>query len=211
MNEVLPWYSVLSDMRAMTMWETIAVFFALAYLLLAMKQSRWCWIAAFVSTSIYTVIFWHVSLLMESALNFYYIGMAMYGYWVWTQGGDEHKGIEITSLALASHAKIIGLTSIASIVVGYCMANYTHAAFPYLDAATTCFAVVTTYLVAKKVLENWLYWVVIDLVSIYLYFSKGLMLTSLLFVFYVIIAIVGFMTWNKRWRVLQQNHATAMA
>ncbi|WP_299011443.1 nicotinamide riboside transporter PnuC [uncultured Shewanella sp.] len=211
MNEVLPWYSVLSDMQAMTLWEALAVIFALLYLVLAMKQSRWCWIAAFASTSIYTVIFWHVALLMESALNFYYIGMAMYGYWVWTQGGDEHKGIEITSLPWLTHGKIIAATGIASIVVGYCMAHYTHAAFPYLDAATTCFAVVTTYLVAKKVLENWLYWVVIDLVSIYLYFSKGLMLTSLLFVFYVILAIAGFIAWTKRWRLKQLTDPVALA
>jgi nicotinamide mononucleotide transporter len=97
---------------------------------------------------------------------------------------------------LKTHLKLIGITTLISLFIGYGMATYTQAAFPYLDAATTCFAVMTTYLVAKKVLENWLYWVVIDLVSIYLYLSKGLMLTSLLFVLYVGLAVVGYFLWR---------------
>ena len=87
------------------------------------------------------------------------------------------------------------------------MANYTQASFPYLDSATTCFAVMTTYLVAKKVLENWFYWIVINTVSIYLYFSKGLMLTTALFVVYVFMAIAGYFMWRKMWVMDLQSDA----
>ncbi len=82
------------------------------------------------------------------------------------------------------------------------MATQTQASFPYLDAATTCFAVMSTFLVAKKVLENWIYWFVIDAVSIYLYVSKGLMLTA---VFYVVMVVFGYFMWRKKMHT-QQGH-----
>ncbi|MBB1427906.1 nicotinamide riboside transporter PnuC [Shewanella frigidimarina] len=208
-----------SEASLMTFWEAVAVMLALAYLILAMRTSIWCWSAAFISTAIYTVLFWNVSLLMESVLNIYYMGMAVYGYWLWlhvppseqsnlhnsephngTQHNIETNHLNITSWSFGTHAWLIGATSLVSILVGYLMAHYTSAAFPYVDAATTCFAIVTTYLVAKKVLENWLYWVVIDFVSIYLYFQKGLMLTSGLFVLYVAMAVGGYMMWRKKYR-----------
>jgi nicotinamide mononucleotide transporter len=213
---------VLGEASLMTFWEAIAVMLALAYLILAMRTNIWCWSAAFISTAIYTVLFWNVSLLMESVLNIYYMGMAVYGYWLWlhvpsSQQRNQHNSaqhnieshqLNITSWSWSTHAVVIGVTSLVSLLVGYFMANYTSAAFPYIDAATTCFAVVTTYLVAKKVLENWLYWVVIDFVSIYLYFQKGLMLTSGLFVLYVAMAVGGYIMWRKKYyhHIIQQDN-----
>lgn len=210
MNDLLSTVQqVLGEASSMTFWEGIAVMLALAYLILAMRTNIWCWPAAFISTAIYTLLFWNVSLLMESVLNIYYMGMAVYGYWLWLhiapaqQDGDHHNidktQLKITSWPWSTHAVVIGTTSLVSVLLGSFMANYTSAAFPYIDAATTCFAVVTTYLVAKKVLENWLYWVVIDFVSIYLYFQKGLMLTSGLFVLYVGMAAYGYMMWRKKY------------
>ncbi|GIU07815.1 MULTISPECIES: nicotinamide riboside transporter PnuC [unclassified Shewanella] len=186
------------EAQALTAWEAVAVLLALAYLILAMKGNIWCWAAAFISTAIYTVLFWKVSLLMESVLNIYYMAMAIYGYWMWTRGGKEHDGINIVSWGLATHLKLIGVTTIVALVIGHFMATQTQAAFPYLDAATTCFAVMTTYLVAKKVLENWIYWFVIDAISIYLYVSKGLMLTAILFVLYIGMVVFGYMMWRSK-------------
>jgi len=189
--------AVLGDALAMTAWEAVAVMLALAYLVLAMRRSLWCWPAAFASTLIYTLLFWKVALLMESLLNFYYMAMAGYGFWLWRRGGDQGDELAISSWRLCQHLLLISLTGVTSLLVGYGMANYTQASFPYLDAATTCFAVVTTFMVAKKILENWLYWVVIDLVSIYLYTEKGLMLTSALFVLYVVLAALGYQQWRR--------------
>lgn len=202
--------SALGEVHVMTAWEAVAVILAMAYLLLAMKANVWCWAAAFASTAIYTVLFWQVALLMESVLNGYYMAMALYGYWMWTQGGKQHQGVNVTSWPLVVHLQLITFTCFISLIVGYFMANYTQASFPYLDAATTCFAVMTTYLVAKKVLENWLYWVVIDLVSIYLYLSKGLMLTSLLFVLYVGLAVAGYFLWRSAMATAEQENALAL-
>ncbi|GGQ31482.1 nicotinamide riboside transporter PnuC [Shewanella litoralis] len=222
MNDVmLAIQQAFSEASVMTFWEAIAVMLALAYLILAMRTNIWCWSAAFLSTAIYTVLFWNVSLLMESVLNIYYMGMAVYGYWLWlhvpsaqqSQRHDVSSQLNITSWTLKTHAIVIAVTSLVSVVVGYGMANYTSAAFPYIDAATTCFAVMTTYLVAKKVLENWLYWVVIDVVSIYLYFQKGLMLTSGLFILYVAMAVAGYMMWRKKYQhtIVKQDKLSQQA
>lgn len=190
----------LLEVTAMTAWEAIAVVLAAFYLILAMKGSIWCWVAAFASTAIYTALFWKVSLLMESVLNLYYMAMAIYGFNQWSKGRNGDVGIGVISWSLQRHVQIILVTALISVIVGYLMSTYTQASYAYLDAATTCFAVMTTYLVAKKVLENWLYWVVIDFVSIYLYLQKGLMLTSLLFILYVGMAIGGYFLWRTAMR-----------
>lgn len=197
------WLQALTEVEAMTVWESLAVFLAVAYVLLAIRKSVWCWPAAFISTAIYTVLFWQVALLMESVLNVYYMVMAVYGYWLWSRGRSEDQDIELVSWSTSRHVQIIVITSMVSLAVGWLMANYTQASFAYLDAATTCFAVMTTYLVANKVIENWLYWFIINLVSIYLYLNKGLMLTSMLFVLYLGMAIVGYLMWRRDWRSQQ--------
>ncbi|MDC3191122.1 nicotinamide riboside transporter PnuC [Pseudoalteromonas elyakovii] len=197
-----------SGFTAMSHWEYIAVALSMAYLLLAIKESLWCWPAAFVSTFIYTVMYWNGALLMESLLNFYYMYMAVYGWVVWRRGMNNKDHLPIISWSLKRHTVILLATSLASVAIGFVMTNYTHADFAYLDSFTTCFAVVTTYLVAKKVLENWLYWIVIDAASMYLYFEKGYYPTLVLFVFYTIMAAWGFKTWYEEY---EQHQAKPLA
>ncbi|AXV66350.1 MULTISPECIES: nicotinamide riboside transporter PnuC [Pseudoalteromonas] len=197
-----------SGFTAMSHWEYIAVALSMAYLLLAIKESLWCWPAAFASTFIYTVMYWNGALLMESLLNLYYMYMAVYGWVIWRRGLNHKDRLPIVSWSLKKHVVILFTTSLASVVIGFIMTNYTHADFAYLDSFTTCFAVVTTYLVAKKVLENWLYWIVIDAASMYLYFEKGYYPTLVLFVFYTIMAAWGFKTWYEEY---EQHQAKPLA
>ena len=151
-------------------------------------------------------MYWNGALLMESLLNFYYMYMAVFGWVVWRKG--KAANLNITSWSMNRHAVLISLTTVAAIVIGYVMQNYTHADFAYLDSFTTCFAVVTTYLVAKKVLENWLYWIVIDAASMYLYYEKGYYPTLALFIFYTIMAAWGFKTWYEEY---EQSQAKPLA
>ncbi len=188
-------HALTSQMFFMGAWELAAVVLALFYLLLAMRESQWCWPAAFISTLIYTAIFWHVALLMESVLNAYYMGMAIFGYYSWNTTGTEK--LPIVRWSLKRHIALIIFTTSVALTLGYLMARFTHADWPYLDAFTTCFSIITTALVTKKVLANWLYWVVIDIVSIFLYLNKGLLLTSLLFTFYTVLAIQGYLAWRR--------------
>ena len=190
------------SVQSMSPWEMTAVLCAIAYLLLAVKENVWCWFFAFVSTAIYTVLFWDVSLLMESALNVYYMAMAVYGWYQWTHGGTngEPHELEIRPLNGVQHGLIIGSTALLTAVSGYLLSEHSDAAWPYIDSFTTWASVITTYLVARKYLQNWLYWIVIDAVSIPLYIDRDLHLTALLFVIYIVIAVFGYRSWLQHYR-----------
>ena len=207
MSEVLN--NVLVYFQHLPWLELIAMLLSLAYGILVAKGSLWCWPAAFISTGLYTYIFYDVLLLMDSALHVYYLLMAVYGYWQWSKNvSDEEENnakLNIVSWGLNKHISIcLGLALVAS-ALGYVMANFTPASFPYLDTFTTVYAVFATYLVTQKVLENWLYWIVIDFVSIYLYIEKGLIPTTVLFVIFVIVAFYGYVKWLKVYRNTSVN------
>lgn len=198
---------LLSGFQAMSYWEYLAVLLGLAYLVLVMKQSLWCWPAAFISTSIYTIMFWQGFLYMESFLNFYYLLMAIYGWWQWRgskeQTVDDKETLvakNIQSWRVSKHAKWIIIGMAIAVVLGYLLDTYTQARMAYLDSFTTVFAIMTTYMVTQKVLENWLYWVVIDLASVYLYVQNQYLPTAVLFALYTVLAIQGYRIWLKEYR-----------
>ena len=191
---------VVEAIQHTSLWEVLAVFSGIVYLLLAMRENNLCWYFAFFQTGIYTLLFWQVSLLMDSALNVYYMAMAVYGWWFWRRGGRSHTAASIRRWTLAYHGIAVLAIAIVSISSGYLLALYTEAAWPYVDSFTTWASVLTTWMVAQKILENWLYWLVIDSVSIALYVDRGLYFTALLFFIYVIIAIFGFVQWLNRYR-----------
>ena len=196
---------------SMSPWEMAAVVFAITYLLLAVRENILCWAFAFISTAIYTVLFWDVSLLMESALNVYYMAMAVYGYHQWTRGGANGGGgqaLAIRAMSLPQHVVVIGLIVVLTLVSGYLLGEYSSAAWPFVDSFTTWASVITTYLVARKYLENWLYWLVIDSVSVPLYIDRGLHLTALLFVAYIVIAVFGYIGWRKHFLAEQHRVET---
>jgi len=198
--------AILDAWAYMSGWEVIAVVFAIAYLLLALKQNILCWYAALISTAIYTMLFWDASLLMESALQVYYLVMAVYGWYVWRNASSANKApLPITTWGLKQHCITIGGVLIISYISGVLLQNNTSAAWPFVDSFTTWASVITTYMVAKKVLENWIYWFVIDSVCIFLYWDRELYLTAILFVAYIIIVVFGFMAWQKQHRLQQQS------
>jgi len=201
-----PVTAVYQQLLATSGWELLAVVLAIAYLLLALRENSLCWYCALASTAIYTGLFWDVSLLMESALNVYYMAMAVYGWHQWRRSDSSrgelhrelHRGIAIHSWPLTHHILAWSLIVLLSVVSGFLLASNTSAALPYLDSFTTWGSVLTTWMVARKVLENWLYWIVIDGASIVLYLDRDLYLTSLLFSAYVIIVVFGYFSWRKR-------------
>ncbi|WP_317932588.1 nicotinamide riboside transporter PnuC [Halioxenophilus sp. WMMB6] len=184
-------------------WELLAVVLAVAYLWLMVKERIEAWYCAFFSSLIYTLLFWHVSLLMESALNIYYVLMAAFGWWQWRYGGQGHEGIEIHQWQLWQNAVWLAVIAFATVTSGWWLSLNTDAAWPYVDSFTTWAAVFTTYLAARKVLQQWLYWIVIDSVSIALYIDRGLYLTALLFAWYVGMCVVGYYKWLQIYRQQQ--------
>ncbi len=191
---------IIDALKLMSGWEGLAVALAIAYLLLAMRENILCWVCAFASTAIYTVLFWNVSLVMESALNVYYMLMAIYGWHQWQRGSKQGTALPITRWRWSTHIGIWLLIAALTLISGFLLTGQSTAAWPYVDSFTTWSSVIVTFMVARKVLENWLYWIVIDSVSILLYFERGLALTSLLMAAYTLMAIAGYITWRRHWQ-----------
>ncbi len=177
--------------------ETIAVILGIAYLLFAMRENSLCWYCAFISTGIYIWIFGDVSLYMESGLNAYYMVMAVYGWYQWQRGGNNAEGIKLNCWALKNHVVAIGMVLFLSAISGYLLSQNTDARMPYIDSFTTWGSVITTFMVARKVLENWIYWIVIDAVSIFLYIDRELYQTVGLYSIYLVLAVIGYIAWRK--------------
>ncbi len=194
---------MLAELRGWSWLEATAVVLAILYLLLAIRQNIWCWLCASISTAIYVYLFLDARLYMESALNVFYFGMAIYGWSVWYYGRSDEHELPVSVWPFTVHGFALGAIVVASLVSGYLLDNFTQAAFPYIDSLTTWGAIWATFLVARKVLENWWYWLVIDVASVFIYWLRDLHLTSLLFVVYVVMIPFGLVSWTRSWREAQ--------
>ena len=200
---------IAAQLQAFGPAEIVAVLAAIAYLLLAIRRNIWCWFFAALSTAIYIGLFIGAKLYMESVLNVFYLAMALYGWHVWRSGGDKGGELPVTRWPLSAHAAAVAGIAVTAALIGFLLDSYSDAAFPYADSATTVAAIWTTFLVARKVLENWWYWLAIDSVSIYLYWARDLQLTALLFVLYVLLIPIGLVAWRRAYAEQQHLPATA--
>ena len=194
------WTAIAAQAKGLAPLESIAVVAAIAYLLLAIRQNIWCWLFAGISTAIYVYLFFDARLYMESVLNLFYFAMAIYGWSVWYFGRSGDEELPVSVWGRDVHGIAIATIVSASIVSGYLLARYSDAVYPYVDSMTTWGAIWATFLVARKVLENWWYWLVIDAASIVIYWSRGLQLTALLFVVYVVMIPFGLIAWRRSLR-----------
>jgi nicotinamide mononucleotide transporter len=188
--------------------EAAGVLFSVLYLVLAIRESLWCWPAAFISSVLTIVVMFGARLYSESALNLFYAAMAVYGWYRWRYGGGTSgaAALPIGVWPVRAHVFAIGGTVVLSTSVGWLMSRNTEAAFPYLDAFVTVSSVITTYMVARKILENWLYWIVVDSLALYLYWQRGLYLYVGLFALYLVLVVLGLVRWHRDWRA-QPVHA----
>ena len=177
--------------------EPAAVFLAIAYLLLALKQNISCWFAAFFSSLLYFFVMYSADLYMEAGLQIFYCVMAVYGWTQWRTSLPNNKKFLVKTWNRNQHIRAISLIFFLAFASGWALEKFSNAALPFIDSLTTWGAIVTTYMVAKRLLENWIYWFVIDTISVFLFYSRGLFLTSILFFVYLIIIYFGYKSWTE--------------
>ena len=190
---------MLTALLAMSPWEITAALLGVAYVILAAKESLWTWVFGFASTLIYTIIFWEGALFSSSLLNFYYMIMAIYGFYSWRKG-KENESLSISSYSLKKNLKLISIAIFLSIIVGYLSTTYTDAKLAYMDSFVLVFSVLATWMLTQKILENWLYWLAIDSVAIVLYWHTGYLATVVLFMIYIILGVYAYLTWRKEFK-----------
>lgn len=193
--------AMLTGLMALSVWEVTAALLGVGYILFAARESQWCWPMAFVSTLIYTLLFWGEQLPMQALLNFYYMGMAIYGFVLWRQHQQSEENVAIHSWSINYNLAFLAIGGILTVIIGLYLNNTQTSQYPYLDAGVTVFSVLNTWLMARKVLQNWLYWVIIDACAIVLYIETGFYATVALFSLYTILALAGFINWLRLYRL----------
>ena len=185
------------QLAATSLLEWLAVLFAIGYVWLAARQNNWCWSCAFLSTSIYVYLFWQVTLPFQAVLNVFYMIMAVYGYWQWRRGEQSDTTTMIRSFHWTHHLLLVVALASLGWALSYFASSQFNSDYLLLDASLQVFSVVTTFMVAHKVLENWIYWFFINIASAYLYFQSGLVLSACLYIGYVGFSVYGYIKWQQ--------------
>jgi nicotinamide mononucleotide transporter len=181
--------------------ELIAAGLAIAYVLVAIRASPWCWPLAFMSSALYVYVFTGARLYMDGLLNVFFAAMAVYGWYQWRHGGPDRSALPISHASLRVHVAVLSVVVALTLVSGMLLGRYTNQAWPYVDSFIAWASVATTWLAARKFLENWIYWVVIDALAVPVYVNRNLHSTAVLFGMYVALAIVGWASWRREYRL----------
>ena len=168
--------------------EALAVVFSLVYTWMYLKgYLPEGYLAAGLGAGLFVFLCGGRKIYAESALQLFYIGMAVYGYNLVLEDDTSSH-----TLSIHMHILWLSISTLGTVLLGQFLKQSTDAEMPYLDAFTTVFRIVATWLMINLIHENWLYWIVIDSVSIYLYAKRGLKLGSVLFVIYLLLALDGY-------------------
>lgn len=191
--------AIWSGLMATSPAEAVSVALGLAYAVLAIRKSRWCWVAGGVSSAIMIYLSLVARLPMQAALQVYYVVISVYGWWHWTREEELQGMLAVTTWPIRWHlAACAGVVLMSALTARWL--SQSQAAWPFLDSLTTWGSLYATWLQARVKLENWLYWICIDSVLAFLFASQGLLLFALLSVLYLVFSAVGFIRWLKTYR-----------
>lgn len=176
--------------------EIIAVITGLLCVYLAAKNNIWNWPLAIISVGIYIFIFFNSRLYADMGLQFYFMAMNIYGWYYWSRAPASEMKMPVVPITKKEIIlSVIGVLFF-TVFLGSIL-KYTPASFPYLDSFCAACSLVAQVLLARKVLENWLIWVFVDVIYVGIYIFKGLDLTALMYAAYVVIAAKGYIDWKK--------------
>jgi nicotinamide mononucleotide transporter len=187
------------------MIEYIGALAALLYLLLEIKQHRAMWIIGIASSLVYVFIFFFSKVYANMGLNLYYVFISIYGFRQWSRQSPAEKEQDLPAqtiryrhLSWKLAGVLFSLLILIYLVIHYILKNYTDSAVPAGDAASTTIGIVATWMLAHRIIEHWLFWIVADALCVYLYYTLNLYPTMLIYLCYTVLAFVGYYTWKKK-------------
>lgn len=192
--------SVRSGLMATSPLEGASVALGLAYAVLAIRRSRWCWVTGGLSSAIMIYLSIDKRLPMQAALQVYYVVISAYGWWHWTREEEAQGTVLVSTWPIRWHVAACAAVVLVSALNARWLEGHTQAAWPLLDSLTTWGSLYATWLQARVKLENWLYWIFIDSVLGFLFAAQGLYFVALLSVVYLGVSGVGFIRWLKTYR-----------
>ena len=182
--------------------ELLGTIFGLLYIVLSIKQNIWCWPVGLITSALYIYVFFVTKFYADMGLQVYYLVISVYGWYHWMFGARSKKqdDLKISKSSLKLIIYSLLATIILFSIISFILVNYTDSEIPYWDAFTTAGSFVATWMLARKIIEHWLIWIIVDSVSLGLYIYKGLYPTVILFGVYTILAILGFVEWKREMR-----------
>lgn len=179
--------------------EWSSTLLGLVFIILIIKENVWGWLFGIISSALSVYLFYNYKLYSETILYFLYTLFGVYGWLQWNKKA-ETAPLKINTWSRGQHAKTIGIGLILAMGLGYLFKTYTDADKSFIDAQTSIFGLIATYLEAHKILGGWIYWIIINAVTIWLYWTKGLEIYTWLMVVYFILSFMGYYQWRKRYK-----------
>lgn len=179
--------------------EIIGTLIGLVYLWLEYRASIYLWIASIIMPAVYLFVYYDAGLYADFGINIYYLLAAVYGWWVWKYGNKEKQGEELPIIRMprGKWKMAAAMYLVFQLLIAWILIRYTDSNVPWCDAFTTALSMVAMWMLARKYLEQWLVWIVVDVVSVALYLYKGLFFTAGLYALYAIIAVYGYWNWKN--------------
>lgn len=189
--------TLLTELAAAALLDWVAILTSIAYVVLAARGNNWCWLFAAVSTSVWAYqSFFVYHLVSDALLQLFYLVMAGVGLWQWRRGKNGAV-LPVSRMSLAEHLILITVATTCGLALGYFFDQTLQAAATYEDAITTAFSMGTTWLLVKRRLENWLYWIVIDMVYVEIYLRTNAHLFAFMMVINIGVAAYGYVNWRR--------------
>lgn len=191
--------------QAQSLLEVAGVITGLLCVYLAAKNVIWNWPFAIISVAIYIFIFYDSHLFADMGLQFYFLAVNIYGWYFWSQKPSSQQKTPVSLLkkreAILAIVAIIAFTCL----LGWLLLNHTTASYPFIDSFCTACSIVAQFFMARKVVQNWLLWVFVDVIYVGVYLFKGLHLTAIMYAVYVVIALIGYLDWKRDYQKQGNN------
>ena len=178
-------------------FELLAVIFGIVSVYLSAREKIWSWPTALVNVSLYSIVFYQAKLYANMALQVIYFALSLYGWYKWLYGGENRTALRVSRLARALGVRLLLIGATVAVVLGVALSRFTDAPVPYLDPATMSTSLVAQWMMTRKILENWLVWIAVDVVYVGLFIHQRLFLTAGLYTVFLVLAVFGYLGWRR--------------
>lgn len=181
----------------MNTFEIVAAVFGVISVFLSVRQNIWSWPTAIINVGMYIVVFFRSKLYADTGLQVVYVVLNFYGWYEWLYGGKNRTELPVSRTGARLGALLVIVGALAAMIIGTLLSRNTDAALPYMDAVTTSTSLVAQWMMTRKLLENWIVWVSVDVVYIGMYIYKDLYVTSVLYAVFLALSVMGYFQWKR--------------
>jgi len=191
--------------EAFTTWiggnkvELLGALLGVLYIFFSIRQHILTWPVGLLTSVLYIIVFFRSGFYADTGLQFYYVFISIYGWYYWLKGGDkkEEEDLPVRKITRDVLVKSTLATVLIYAFILFILIRFTDSTVPFMDSFTTALSIIATWMLAKKYIEHWIIWIVVDTVSAGLYVYKNLYPTVILFLIYTVMAIIGYFEWKK--------------